>query len=170
MIYWALVMKFQTQSALTSIKIIPLKDADGQTKAAISFEQNIFKTSKISKVLIPKKNFASKIRSKLGMERKFNEIEKFETVEKDESKIDPKEFAEHEKISEPFRNDQAEFECSSIQHPHVMKYENVTLDIVNEQVALIAGKNYTFRNFILKIRYFGRNRTSAFLDLSATKW
>ena len=39
-------------------------------------------------------------------------------------------------------NDQAEFECSSIIHPNVIEYHNVTLDIVNGVVCLIAGKSY----------------------------
>jgi len=36
--------------------------------------------------------------------------------------------------------DKSEFECSSIRHQNVINYENVTLDIVEELVAMIIGK------------------------------
>jgi len=38
------------------------------------------------------------------------------------------------------RNNQAEFECSTIKHPNVIGYNNVSLDIVDDYLALVAGK------------------------------
>ena len=43
--------------------------------------------------------------------------------------------------SENVRNSHPEFECSSLNHPNVIGYDNVTLDIVDNYLALITGKN-----------------------------
>jgi len=126
----SIVIKFKTQSGMIAIKIIPLKDSDPKMKTSVQNEQNIFKTSKI-----PKKNLMNKVRLKLGMKQKTKKIEL-------DSNEGLREIIESEKESGNILKNEAEFECSSIQHPNIIGYLNVSLDIVNEEVALLAGKYF----------------------------
>jgi len=141
----SLVMKSQSQSRLIAIKIIPLQDSDPKTKSSVEKDQNVFKTSKISKVSKesrPKKSLMNKVRSTFKMKQRF---EKLRTVDEIDIKLYAqeglKEIIDSEKESEKIRKNQAEFECSSITHPNIIGYENVTLDIVDDYVALLAGTN-----------------------------
>jgi len=131
----SLVLKFQGQSGQVAIKIIPLDVAETQTKAFIIKDQQNFGK--------PDVGIIENLQQCVGIKSRR------EKIENGDPDIMIKELARIKRRSISVRNDQAVFECSSIQHPNIIGYENVTLDIVNETVALIAGK---YR--VLHIQYF----------------
>jgi len=159
----SIVIKFQSQSGLIAIKIIPLPDSDGKTKSSVQNDQNLFKTSKleivqeIEKVSVPKKGLMNEARRKFGMKQKFKEIEKIVEVEKlvEVEPAEPINLVKSKKESENILKNEAEFECSSIHHPNIIGYQNVTLDIVDDYAALLAGNKAQAKN---KIREFCDNR------------
>jgi len=138
----SIVIKFQSQSGLIAIKIIPLHDSDPKTKTSVEKDQNVFKSSKISKVSNfsrPKKNLTNKVRAAFKLNQKLEKFEKVEEIEIDSTE-GLKEIIQSEKESENVLKNEAEFECASIQHPNIIGYQNVTLDIVDDYAALLAGK------------------------------
>ena len=151
----SLVMKFQEQSGVIAIKIIPLDGEDTSTKLAVKNDLKQFQITE-------NPNLRLKIRTSTE-----NAINKFRSITGRKPNLaGDLEIFKMERQSGNVRNEQAEFECSSIQHPNVMRYGNVTLDIVNDQVALIAGniRPFSILAVLWPKPYFG------FLNLRATKW
>ena len=122
----SIVIKFKIQSGRIAIKIIPLDGAEDSTKVFIQEDvKKIGKSTLTSKVRTSTENTINSIRSKIGKSKKLTgDLEIFKIERKSENVL----------------KNEAEFECSSIQHPNIIDYQNVTLDIVDDYAALLAGK------------------------------
>ena len=93
-----------------AFKIIPLDDENDQTKNRIVEFQEKLKISKTDQI---KRWISSKEKAKI-----FEEMSE----------------------SSNLLTGRSEYDCASIKHENVINYANITLDFVNDQPCLIAGK------------------------------
>ena len=131
-----------------ALKLMPLDRIDENIKKSVEEDQN-----EENYVENNDSSFVDKFRLSIGMnpkkinkEKPNNIINAFDqhVLQHPESKSLVQQSRNGKSApteSENVRNSHPEFECSSLNHPNVIGYDNVTLDIVDNYLALIAGKN-----------------------------